>query len=64
MQETRVKLDNYHWYMHVPKLVETSHVCEVTTLWNQQVHTDRTIRNNKPHIIIHDNEKSNFYVSR
>jgi len=26
-------------------------------LWNQQVQTDRTIPNNKPDIIIHDNEK-------
>jgi len=25
--------------------------------WNQQVQTDRTIRNNKPDIIIRDNEK-------
>jgi hypothetical protein len=28
-----------------------------TTLWNKQVQTDRTIRNNKPNIIIRDNEK-------
>jgi len=26
-------------------------------LWNQQVQTDRTIPNNKPNIIIRDNEK-------
>jgi len=26
-------------------------------LWNQQVQIDRTIRNNKPDIIIRDNEK-------
>jgi hypothetical protein len=26
-------------------------------LWSQQVQTDRTIPNNKPDIIIHDNEK-------
>ena len=25
-------------------------------MWNQQVQTDRTIPNNKPHIIIRDNE--------
>ena len=30
---------------------------KVTILWNQQVQTDRTIFNNKPDIIIHDNEK-------
>ena len=26
-------------------------------LWNQQVRTDRTIPNNKPDIIIHDNKQ-------
>src|SRR5215510_2016668 len=30
---------------------------QVTILWNQQVQTDRTIPNNKPDIIIRDNEK-------
>jgi len=30
---------------------------KVTILWNQQVQTDRTIPNNKPDIIIRDNEK-------
>jgi len=29
----------------------------ITILWNQQVQTDRTIPNNNPDIIIHDNEK-------
>ena len=29
----------------------------MTTLWNQQVQTDRTIPNNKPDIVIRDNEK-------
>ena len=29
----------------------------MTILWNQQVQTDRTIPNNKPDIIIQDNEK-------
>jgi hypothetical protein len=37
--------------------VETSQGGKVTILWNQQVQTDRTIPNNKPDIIIHDNEK-------
>ena len=45
-----------HWYEHVPKSVETSKGGKVTILWNQQVQTDRTIPNNKPHIIIRDNE--------
>jgi hypothetical protein len=30
---------------------------KVTILWNQQVKTDRTTPNNKPDIIIRDNEK-------
>jgi hypothetical protein len=45
-----------HWYEHVPKSVETSKGGKVTILWNQQVQTDRTFPNNKPDIIIRDNE--------
>ena len=45
-----------HWYKHVPKSVETGQGGNVTILWNQQVQTDRTIYNNKPDIIIRDNE--------
>ena len=30
---------------------------DVTILWTQQVQTDRTIPNNKPNIIIRDNQK-------
>ena len=56
-KERGVKLDKKHWYEHVPKLVETSQGSKVTILWNQQVQTDRTIPNNKPDIIIRDNEK-------
>jgi len=41
----------------VPKSVETSQGGKVTILWNQQMQTDRTIPNNKPDIIIRDNEK-------
>jgi hypothetical protein len=39
------------------KSVETTQGRKVTILWNQQVQTDRTIPNNKPDIIIRDNEK-------
>ena len=46
-----------HWYEHVPKSVETSQGGKLTILWNHQVQTDRTIPNNKPDIIIRDNEK-------
>jgi len=42
---------------HVPNSVVTNQGCKVTIMWNQQVQTDRTIPNNKPHIIIRDNEK-------
>ena len=41
----------------MPKSVETSQGGKVTILWNQQVQTDRTIPNNKPDIIIRDNEE-------
>ena len=40
----------------MPKSVETSQGGKVTLLWNQQVQTDRTKPNNKPDIIIRDNE--------
>ena len=53
-KETRVQLDKKHWYEHVQKSVETSQDGKV--LWNQQVQTGRTIPNNKPDIIIRDNE--------
>ena len=56
-KETGIKLDKKHWYEQVPKSVETSQGGKVTTLWNQQVQTDRTTLDNKPDIIIHDNEK-------
>jgi len=56
-KETAVQLKKKnHWYEHVPKSVETSQGGKVTILWNQQIHTDRTIPNNKPDIIIRDNE--------
>jgi len=41
----------------VPKSVETSQGGKVTILWNQRIQIDRTIPNNKPDIIIRDNEK-------
>ena len=55
-KETGVQLVKKHWYEHVPKSVETSKGSKVTILWNQQVQPDRTIPNNKPDIIIQDNE--------
>jgi hypothetical protein len=44
-------------YEPVPKSVETGQGGNVTLLWNQQVQFDRTIRNNKLDIIIHDSDK-------
>jgi hypothetical protein len=38
-------------------------VGKVTILWNQQLQTDRTIPNNKPDIIIRDNEKRTCMLS-
>jgi hypothetical protein len=56
-KEIRVQLDKKHWYEHVPKSVVTNQGGKVTILRNQQLQTDRTIPNNKPDIIIRDNEK-------
>jgi len=57
MQGNRSTVGQKQWYEHVPEWVETSEGGKVTVLWNRQVQTDRTIRNNRPDIIIRDNEK-------
>ena len=46
------------------KTVQTSQESKVTTLWKQQVQTDRTIHNNKPDIILRDNEKGKCMLNR
>ena len=51
-----------HWYEHVPNSVETMQEGKITILWNQQVHTDRTIHNNKPEIIIQDTEQRTYML--
>jgi hypothetical protein len=56
-KEIVVKLDNKHWYDRVLKSVETIREGKVIILWIRQMRTDRTIPNNKPDIIIHDNKK-------
>ena len=56
-KEIVVQLDKKRWYEHVPNSVVTNQGGKVTILWNQQVQTDRTIPNNKPDIIMRDNEK-------
>ena len=60
--ETGVKMDKKHWYEQVPKSVETIQGDKVTILWNQQIKADRTIPNNKPDIIIRDNEKGTYML--
>jgi len=57
MQEIGVQLYKKHWYEHVPNSVETVQEGKVTILWNQKVHSDRTILTNKSDMIIRDNEK-------
>jgi hypothetical protein len=61
-KERGVKLDNEHWNEHVPKWVETVHDGVVAILWNQQVQTDGSIPNNKPHIIIRDSERERAWT--
>jgi len=56
-KKTGLKLVTEHWYEHVPKSVETSHLGTVSISWYQQVQTARTIPNNTLEIIIHDNDK-------
>jgi len=56
-KNNRSNNNNNNWYEHVPKSVETCQGGKVTILWNQQAQTDRTIPNNKPVIIIRNNEK-------
>ena len=59
---TGIRSDNGHWYGHVSKSVETNSEDKVTTLWKQQVPTDRTIPNNKPDIIICGSERGTRIV--
>jgi hypothetical protein len=40
---------------NTPKSVKTNRKGKVNVSWNQQAQTDRTISNNKPDSIIHDN---------
>jgi hypothetical protein len=62
-KEIGVKLDKKPWYDYVPKSVKTSNEGKVTILWNQQVGTNRTIPNNKPDIIIHDDKRGTWVCS-
>jgi hypothetical protein len=55
-----VLLDKKKWYELVLKPVQASPEGQVTVLWNQQVQNDGNTPNNKPDIIIRDNEKGKF----
>ena len=57
MQGNMLKLGRECRYDHVTKSVGTSQEGIITTLWNQQVRTDRFVANNKPDFKIRDNEK-------
>jgi hypothetical protein len=50
-------LDKKHWYIHVPKSVQTCHEDKVILLRNQKVLTTKTIPKKKPDIINSHNEK-------
>ena len=50
-------LDKKHWYIHVPKSVQTRQEDKVILLCNQKVLTTKTIPKKKPDIINRDNEK-------
>ena len=56
----RGKITNEHWYESASKLAETRYEGNVIILWNQHVPTNRTIPNNKPDIIIYENEKGRY----
>ena len=45
---------NDKWYEHQPETVTENE--KVTILWDMQVHIDKTIKANKPDIIIKDKE--------
>jgi hypothetical protein len=57
MQGNRGATGQKHWHEHVPNSVVRNQGGKVTILWNQQVQIDITIPNNKPYIIMRDNEK-------
>ena len=46
---------NNKWYDHQPETVTENE--KVTILWDMQVHTDKTIKANKPDIIIKDKQE-------
>jgi hypothetical protein len=56
-KEIGIKLDSDHWNGHVLKLLKTSHEGKVSILWNLLVQTNKTVRNGKPDVMVHDNGK-------
>jgi hypothetical protein len=55
-KEIALKVENKHWYEHVPKLVVASRESKVNILQNQQLQTDRKIPDSKPDTITHNND--------
>ena len=49
-----------NWYNHEPSAVVSNDM--VTVMWDMPVHTDRTIRANRPDIIVRDKESNICYV--
>ena len=54
-QEIGAQLDKESFCKRVTESMVTSSETKVNILWNEQVQTDRTIRNNKLAVIICDN---------
>lgn len=52
-----VPTDTDKWYQHEPKTVVCTDDNQYVMLWNQQIITDRTVRNNKPDIVLKDLHK-------
>ena len=53
---TRVTADSAHWYVHVT-ISRKGHDGKVTILWNELLQAGRTVHNQKPDIIIRDDNK-------
>jgi len=57
-----IKLEKEHRHELVLKLAETRHEVKLTALRNKIVQPDRTIPNNKPDIIIRNNEEGTYML--
>ena len=55
LKHYNIKANDDKWYEHQPETVTENE--KVTILWDMQVHTDKTIKANKPDIIIKDKQE-------